>query len=75
LFISRIEEAAPILNRDAAAVRTKAVSSQSSVKKNGFVSADELSPVNKKTLQGILPQVMRQFQNRGMKIFRGQNFG
>jgi hypothetical protein len=75
VFTSRIEEAAPILNGDAATVKLKVVSSQTSIKRNGFVSVDELRPGNKKTLQGILPQVIRQFQNRGGQSCRGQSLG
>lgn len=52
------------MNGDAAAVKLKLVSSQTSIKKNGFVSADELRPGSKKKLQGVLPQVMHQLLNR-----------
>jgi hypothetical protein len=66
-FVYRLEEAAPMLNGDTTVVKQKIVTSQTPTNKNGFVSTDELQPGRKRTLQGLVPQVIQQFRCRFQK--------
>jgi hypothetical protein len=59
-FVYRLEEAAPMLNGDTTVVKPKVLTPQTPTNKNGSVSVDELQPESKRTLQGLLPQVIHQ---------------
>ncbi|PNF26867.1 hypothetical protein B7P43_G16266 [Cryptotermes secundus] len=54
----KLEEAAPMLNGDTAVVKQKVLTPQTPTNKNGFVSVDDLQPGSKRTLQGLLPQLL-----------------
>lgn len=55
----KIEEAAPILTGDSTQIKFKSGTPPAAINnKNGFVSTDELHQESKKTLQGLLPQVL-----------------
>jgi hypothetical protein len=64
-FVSRLDEAAPMLEVHTIVGKQKVATPQTPTNKNGFISVDELQAGSKRTLQGLVPQVIHQLPNRG----------